>query len=192
MRQTQCVPEPRSWRVRATRLAARASLVCVLALADALLAPRLALADVTCTAGNTLINFGAYDVLGGTVLDGAGSITVTCVNTGAAITVAYTAKLAPPGNPRALAHITGVDRLNYNLYVDSARTQVWGDGTGGTFTILGTVAVPRNSTVTDAPKSFFGRIAPGGQDVSAASPVAAAIYAQLLTVTVTCTPVGPC
>jgi len=184
--------------VRAACLAAKASVIGVIALAGMPLAPQLAFAaqDVTCTAGNAIINFGSYDVLGGSVQDGTGSITVTCVNSGggpASTTVTYTARLMPLGSPRTLAHLTGTDRLNYNLYVDSARTQVWGDGTGGTFTITGTVAVRRNSSATDTPKSFYGRVTPGGQDVSAASPVPVpAVYFQLLTVTVTCTPIGPC
>ena len=125
--------------VRAACLAAKASVICVVALAGMLLAPQLAFAqDVTCTAGNTIINFGSYDVLGGSVLDGTGSITVTCVSSGggpASRTIAYAARLMPLGSPRTLAHLTGTDRLNYNLYVDSARTQVWGDGTGGTFRV---------------------------------------------------------
>jgi len=184
--------------VRAACLALKASVIGVIALAGMALAPPLAFAqpDVTCTAGNAIINFGSYDVLGGSVLDGTGSITVTCVSSGGgppSRIITYTARLMPLGSPRTLAHLTGTDRLNYNLYVDSARTQVWGDGTGGTFTITGTIAVPRNSSVTDAPKNFFGRIAPGGQDVSAASTAPApAIYFQLLTVTVTCTPIKPC
>ena len=150
--------------------------------------------DVTCTAANATIDFGSYDVLGGVPLDGTGSVTVTCVRTAggpASVVVAYTAKLAPAAGPRRLAPPVGVDRLTYDLYVDSARTQLWGDGTGRTFPITGVVVVPRNSSVTDAPKTFYGRIAPGGQDVSAASPPPPpTVYSEGLVVTVSCVTTG--
>ena len=36
--------------------------------------------DVTCTPSAPTINFGPYDVLSGSVLDAAGSFTVTCTH----------------------------------------------------------------------------------------------------------------
>ena len=142
---------------------------------------------VTCTASNTLINFGSYDVLAGAPLDGAGSFSVTCSQSGnRALAVVYSAKLAT-APPRLLQPSIGADRLSYDVYVDAARTQRWGDGTGGTFVISGAISVPPHSSVTDAPKFYYGRISPAGQDVSAAPS-----YAQTLTVTVTCTPSPPC
>ena len=142
---------------------------------------------VTCTASNTLINFGRYDVLADTPLDGAGSFSVTCSQSGSrSVAVVYSVKLST-APPRRLQPIVGPDRLSYDVYVDAARTLPWGDGTGGTFVISGAVTVPAHSSVTDAPKFFYGRITPGGQDVSAAH-----FYGQLLTVTVTCQPSPPC
>ncbi len=55
------------------------------------------------------------------------------------------------------------DALNYNLYLDAARTSIWGDGTGGT--ALFTVAIPSGKAVN---VTIFGRI-PAGQDVAAGS-----------------------
>src|SRR3989442_7970221 len=47
--------------------------------------------DVTCTPSAPTINFGPYDVLSGSVLDAAGSFTVTCAhNKTTTITVTYT------------------------------------------------------------------------------------------------------
>jgi spore coat protein U-like protein len=148
---------------------------------------------VTCTAQNITLNFGSFDVLSGAVLDGAGSFTVTCVNSGnPSRTVVYVAALAT-APARQMAPPSGPDRLSYNAFVDATRLQPWGDGTGGTFTIAGTLTIPGKSSLTSAPHNYFARITPGAQDVSAASPgPPPTTYTQTLTVTVTCTPGPPC
>jgi spore coat protein U-like protein len=148
---------------------------------------------VTCTAQNITLNFGSFDVLSGAVLDGAGSFTVTCVNSGnPSRTVVYVAALAT-APARQMAPPSGPDRLSYNAFVDATRLQPWGDGTGGTFTIAGTLTIPGKSSLTSAPHNYFARITPGSQDVSAASPgPPPTTYTQTLTVTVTCTPGPPC
>ncbi len=155
-----------------------------------------ALAALTCSAANVTLNYGSYNVLAGTALNGAGTITVTCTKTGgtAAGNVTYKAALTPL-TPRQLAPPSGTDRLSHQLYLDSARTaQPWGDGTGGTFVITSTYSVPQRSTTSDVPKNFYAVITPGGQDVSAASPgPPPTTYTQTFTVTVTCTaPAGGC
>lgn len=152
-----------------------------------------ALATLTCSAANVTLNYGSYDVLAGTVLNGAGTITVTCTKVAGGGqnvngNVTYRAALTPL-TPRQLAPPSGTDRLSHQLYLDSARTaQPWGDGTGGTFVITRTFSVPRNSTTSDVPQNFYAVITPGGQDVSAASPgPPPTTYTQTFTVTVTCT-----
>ena len=164
----------------------------LLAVTCTLLAPA-ALGQVTCTAANITLNFGSFDVLGGAVLDGAGSFTVTCVNSAfGARTVTYTAALAT-APVRQMAPPSGADRLSYGAFVDASRLQPWGDGTGGTLRITGTLTIPRRSSLTSAPHNYFARITPGGQDVSAASPgPPPTTYTQILTVTVSCTPTPPC
>lgn len=149
--------------------------------------------DVTCAPSAPTIAFGPYDILAGSTVNAAGSFTVTCThNRNTNRTVTYTAKLAITPT-RQLAPPSGADRVSYDLYVDAARTQRWGDGTGSTFTITGTVTMKGAVSVTDAAKSFYGRITPGGQDVSAASPgPTSTTYSQNLTITVTCTPSPPC
>jgi spore coat protein U-like protein len=159
-----------------------------------LAAPLAAQAQImTCTATNTTVNFGAYDVIAGATLDGVGSFTVTCVRTtnGATRNVTYSVQLA--GSPaRELAPPAGADRLAFNVYIDASRTQPWGDGTGGTFAITGALSVPgaqAGGTATSTPHNYYARIAPGGQDVSAASPgPPPTTYQQTLTVTTSCTP----
>lgn len=164
-------------------------LLLTLACARALAAPE----DVTCVPSAPTINFGAYDILAGATVNAAGSFTVTCThNKNSRQTVTYTARLATTP-ARQLAPPSGADRVSYQLYVDSGRTQLWGDGTGSTFTITGTVTMNGSVSVTDVAKNFYGQISPGGQDVSAASPgPAPTTYSQTLTITVTCTPSPPC
>ena len=166
-----------------------------LALFFVLCAPAALLAQVTCTASNTTLDFGAYDVLAGTTLDAAGSFAVTCVNPDPGnVQVTYTAKLATSPSQQ-MAPPSGADRLSYVVYVDAARTQPWGDGTAGTFPITGSITVPGRSSVTDLALNYYGRITPGGQDVSAASPgPPPTTYTQTLAVTVTCMRQGnkPC
>ena len=140
--------------------------------------------DCTCSPSSTLIHFGAYDVLAGAPLDGAGQFSVTCRldqggGRGRDTRVQYSARLAT-GIPRRLDAVGSAERLSYEVYVDAARTQPWGDGTGGTFTVEGEVTVSGRTSVTDGPRYYYGRITPGGQDV------AAAIYGQVLTISVSC------
>jgi spore coat protein U-like protein len=52
----------------------------------------------------------------------------------------------------------GTNALNYNLYRDSARTQIWGDGTGGS-------SIQSNNNVRTRTYTTYGR-APAAQDAS--------------------------
>lgn len=175
---------------RLLRIVGRFALLLACASALVLSSVSPAFAALTCSAANVTLNYGPYDVLAGTVLNGAGTVTVTCTKSSstAAGNVSYNVALTPLTS-RQLAPPSGTDRLSHQLYLDSARTaQPWGDGTGGTFVITGTFSVPKNSTTSDVPKNFYAAISPGGQDVSAASPgPPPTTYAQTFTVTVTCT-----
>jgi spore coat protein U domain-containing protein, fimbrial subunit CupE1/2/3/6 len=148
-----------------------------------------ACAALSCSAGNVTLNYGSYDVLSGAELAVAGSFTVSCTATGRTgnSNVTYTVGLTPL-SPRELAPPSGTDRLTDEFYVDSARTQPWGDGTAGTFVFTNTFYVRRRRTTTDVPINFYALITPGGQDVSAASPgPPPTTYTETLTITVTCT-----
>jgi spore coat protein U-like protein len=68
---------------------------------------------------------------------------------------------------------SGGNRLDYNLYLDAARTIVWGDGTNGTATYT---ATPIDGQVVSIP--VYGRIPPR-QNVAAGS-YGATIRVQLL------------
>jgi len=69
--------------------------------------------------------------------------------------------------------LNGASTLNYNLYLDAARTTIWGDGTGGTQNFF--VRNPTNNQDVSIP--LYGRI-PAGQSTSAGN------YSNTLTVTI--------
>lgn len=88
-------------------------------------------ADCTVSAGS--VAFGDYDTLSGQVLDGAGSISVSC-----SPSASYILELSTGGGSYAQRQLAGtVSVLNYNLYTSVSRTVVWGDGSAGTATVGG-------------------------------------------------------
>jgi spore coat protein U-like protein len=62
-----------------------------------------------------------------------------------------------------MASLTVPDRLRYNLFIDAARTIVWGNGTGGSSTL--SRSVDRTSPWT---ASIYARV-PQRQNVSVGS-----------------------
>lgn len=123
-----------------------------LATALGLLAPG-ALACTVTTAG---ISFGAYDPFSAAPLDAAGTLTVDCAS-------AFTLTLSPGTGSYASRTLgSSAHILNYNLYTDSAHTQVWGDGSSGTSSVGGS----GSATAVDYP--VYGRI-PAHQNVGAGS-----------------------
>jgi spore coat protein U-like protein len=127
----------------------------------------------TCTVSSSGVAFGNYDTLSGAPVDSSGTITVSCTGTSGEVVNARLSTTAVahsmPGPSSALA---------YQLYLDAARTQIWGDGTSGTSTINGTLTVGSNGSVT---QSFYvyGRVASGQQSGQAGS------YLDTLVVTLT-------
>jgi spore coat protein U-like protein len=71
---------------------------------------------------------------------------------------------------------SGTHPLSYNLYLNTAHTQIWGDGTRGTSTISTTLTVTRRRPA-QARQTVYGMI-PSGQDVAAGS------YSDTIVVTV--------
>lgn len=143
-------------------------------------------ANATCTAlgcscGVSVgtMSFGTYDPQDLSPHDGVGTVTVTCTALLLGGEVAYEIDIDQGSSgsfsPRTLEN--GGDTVDYNLFADSGRTQIWGDGGGGTVTVsdgysflLGLVII-RNYTL-------YGRI-PASQIVPSGS------YDDTLTVTVT-------
>ena len=119
--------------------------------------------SAVCTISTAPVAFGAYDPVvtnAAAALNGTGTLTVACTK-GAAATI----DLGVGGNLSAGSRrmTSGSDFLNYALYKDAARTQVWGTGmaTGTTLTYNSASKASTNLTV-------YGTV-PGAQDVTVGS-----------------------
>lgn len=159
MRQRTTAPAPR----RSTTRRSASALPRLLGL---LLAGSTQPAWADCTVTTTGLVFGAYDPFAAQPVDGAGSVLVDCTSA-----VSYVISLSAGAGSYALrTMLSGSDRLDYNLYGDSTRTSVWGDGSAGTVTVAG--------NATSANHTVYGRI-PARQNVRAGS------YADSIVVTLT-------
>lgn len=131
-----------------------------------------------CTMNVTPIGFGNYDVFPSAPLDAVGTITVSCSGNVRRATVTLSvSSTSGTFDPRRMRRSAGIDRLDYNVYTDVARTTIFGDGTGATSLIR-----PRRPPGPRVPWSanitMYGRIPPG-QNVSVGA------YSDILTATVT-------
>jgi spore coat protein U-like protein len=121
---------------------------------------------VVCNVSSPGVNFGSYDTFSNLSLDSTGNVSVICDGI-----TPYSISLSPGGGTyvsRAMA--SGGHSLNYNLYTDSTRASVWGDGTASTATI--------NSSGTTANHTVYGRI-PARQNAYVG------IYSDTITITLT-------
>jgi spore coat protein U-like protein len=161
-----------TWRWRSSAALGFATLLaCASPPAQALL--------VSCTTSAGGVAFGTYPPFSASPTDSTGTVTVTCTPFLVGLLVSYTIALSTGngGNYASRSMSSGVSTLQYQLYTDSARTTVWGDGSAGTamisddYTIALLVPVTRNYTV-------YGRI----PALQSASPGA---YGDTIVVTVT-------
>ncbi len=133
-------------------------------------ASRPARAAASCTISTVSgVAFGTYDVTSTTPLDSTGVIRLDCNGAAKTVTVDLGRGNAPTFNPRFMR--SGSSLLNYNLFLDAARTSIWGDGTAGT-SHYGVFNPPNVIDLT-----IYGRI-PALQDL----PIGA--YADTVVVTV--------
>jgi spore coat protein U-like protein len=136
---------------------------------------------VSCTVSTSGIAFGSYDVLATSALDVAGALDGSCSTTSGdnpPLTASYTISLTGGVSvtfSRQMA--SGTNRLNYNLYIDSIRSVVWGDGTAGTSKLSGGPRLTPGQSSKPIHHDFYGRV-PALQDVSVGS------YTDNLTITV--------
>jgi spore coat protein U-like protein len=132
---------------------------------------------VTCTVSATGITFPAYTSPGGGNADSTGDVAVTCTATLVAGTAGYTIALSTGSGTYATRTLkSGVNVLDYNIYTDSARSIVWGDGSGTTQTESDSYLVLL--TPTTRHYTPYGRI-PGAQNKPAGT------YTDTVTITVT-------
>lgn len=155
-----------------------------LGLAALLGTPATAFAALDCSVSVTGVSFGTYDPGLTSPDDSTGSVTVTCVYTGpgGADQANYVVTLSPGTSasysPRQMG--AGTSRLGYNLFGDAGRSQVWGNATGGTTVIKGSLKVgPGVGNRTQSrTHTVYGRI-PALQDADSGN------YADSILVTLT-------
>ncbi len=114
--------------------------------------------QAACSLSSTSIVFGTYDVLVATPLDTTGSLVYQCTQREHDIMITLDRGGGTSFATRRM--VNGSEQLQYNLYLDAARTIIWGDGSGGTQALL--IHNPQGNN-QDLTVPIFGRI-PAGQD----------------------------
>jgi spore coat protein U-like protein len=122
-----------------------------------------------CTVSATNLNFGTQGVLTGNV-DQTSTINVQCTNT-TPYNIGLNAGLGAGATVTTRKMTSGGNTIDYSLYRDTARSQVWG-------TTIGTNTVSATGTGATQSRTVYGR-------VPAQSTPAPAIYSDTITVTVT-------
>ncbi|MDN3575228.1 spore coat U domain-containing protein [Chitinimonas viridis] len=127
----------------------------------------------TCAVGTSTLAFASATSAAITAgnIDAIGTVTVSCT-TGSAYAVALDVGGGSGATLASRRMTAGLQSLAYSVYTSAARTTVWGDGTGGSGTVMGT------GTGIDQVIPAYGRIF-AGQIVPAAS------YSDTVNVTVT-------
>jgi spore coat protein U-like protein len=114
------------------------------------------LADCTFT-GVSGINFGQYSALDIAANNtGVGSISISCHGLGPQRVIGLSTGQSNNFDARIMT--SGANQINYNLYTNSARTLIWGDGNGASKSIS-----VSDSVLTTL--NIFGQI-PANQDAS--------------------------
>jgi spore coat protein U-like protein len=124
-----------------------------------------------CLVTANLLNFGTYSPTAASALTGTTTINVNCTSGSP-----YTAALNVGSGGGAFTGrtlLSGSNTLTFNLYRDNAYSQVWGDGSGSTFTVAGT----GSGLLTANTITVYGSV-PISQD----KPVGT--YSSLITVTI--------
>src|SRR4051794_12638967 len=118
----------------------------------------------------TPVAFGSYDVFSATPVDAVGSFTFQCSLLQVLDSITINLSTGNSGSYAARNLRSGANSLSYNLYMDAARTVVWGDKSNGTNNYTALLAIfPVNLSV-------YGRI-PARQNAKAG------VYADTIVIT---------
>jgi spore coat protein U-like protein len=130
----------------------------------------------SCSVSATSVSFGNYNPAATSPTTSTGTIGVNClISTSDTITVALSTGLS--GSYTARTMLSGTNTLTYNLYLNSARTEIWGNGTGGTSEFSDTIAGGTGGGGGGFATTVFGEI-PAQQNPFPGS------YSDTITVTV--------
>jgi spore coat protein U-like protein len=129
-------------------------------------APMLGQAAATCTITATGPAFGTYSPANTNPTVANGTVTATCNWTSGGSTTVNIVANYSPGNSGAYPNrwmLSGVNRLNYNIYFESSFLTIRGNGTSGTQSGTATLTVSSASRTDTVSGTLFGRI-PAQQD----------------------------
>lgn len=128
--------------------------------------------QAACGLSGVAIAFGSYDPTTATQLDTTGSVVYRCSQRDHNIMITLDKGGGTSFAGRRM--VNGSDLLFYNLYLDAARTIIWGDGTNGSQSLM--IGNPQSNNV-DLTIPMYGRV-PANQNVKVGA------YTDTITVTV--------
>ena len=136
---------------------------------------------ISCDFTLTDLEFGVYDQVSGAPTDSTASLTVTCLRAKKEpAQVRYNLSLGPSGtgsmNPRGMLGPNPTP-LFYNIFSDTTRTQIWGNGSAGSSVMTGHIRPIRKDGTGSLTHIFYGRIFP-------LQPVLPGSYADSITLTI--------
>ena len=138
----------------------------------------------TCSVSTPGVAFGNYDVYAAAATNGTGTMTVSCTlqaSDGNNITVNYTISLSTGSSNSYVQRQmqSGANTLGYNLYTTNTHSVVWGNGSGSTQIVSGSLRLTNGNPTRSNNHTVFGQVPPL-QDVAVANS-----YLDNVTVTVT-------
>ncbi|MEA2729192.1 MAG: hypothetical protein QOF70_3667 [Acetobacteraceae bacterium] len=134
------------------------ALMALMLLAALAPAPARAGGGASCNLSATPLTFGKYVPFSSSPSDFTATITLTCTAPGTVpVPIHGFITLTGPGGPSGRWLANGAHRLRYQLYLDPARTVLWGEGSGGsgTASISGVVGL---TTPFRQALTVYGRI----------------------------------
>ena len=124
-----------------------------------------AVANPSCGVSTPGLNFGGYDVFAAGAVNGNGTLSVTCNlnpppsgNT----TINYIVSLSTGSSNSFVQRQmqSGANTLGYNLYTSNTYSVVWGDGTGSTATLSGSMRLSNGHQSETDGLTVYGQIPP--------------------------------
>jgi spore coat protein U-like protein len=127
-------------------------------------------ASFTCGISTPGVSFGGYDVFAVSAVNSTGTLSVTCslimpANDG---NVSYVISLSTGSSNSFVQRkmFSGANALGYNLYTSNTYSVVWGDGTGSTQTVSGTMKLNKSTNPSQTVmQTVYGKI-PALQDAA--------------------------
>lgn len=168
-------------KMRAARIARLLRLAaCCAGLLGCSAAHALCTLACSCNVTTTSLAFAAHNPLAAANNDSTGRVRVSCGGVaGLAIPVTIALGAGTSGTMATRQMANGAARLNYNVYTSSGYSTVWGDGSGASTTVSGSLLLDALGLSPPLDFTVYGRI-PGSQ-----GGVAPGTYRDTLVVTLT-------